>query len=152
MVVIVGFVRFDQTKFLARDPKSLAGFYEEALDCVTVVPLQEISDAAVPRAFGVPDATVSLTVLRLPGRGDHGPVLELYSVSGPRPDDWHYQPGQGQIAFEVEDLEASIGAVVAAGGTKLGEVVEWEAPSGSRARFVFLNDPEGNVIDLWARP
>jgi catechol 2,3-dioxygenase-like lactoylglutathione lyase family enzyme len=145
-------VRFDQTKFLARDPEGLARFYEEALDCVVVVPLQEISDAAVPRAIGVPEGDVSLTVLRLPGRGDHGPSLELYSVSGQRPDNWHYQPGQGQIAFEVDDLEASIGAVVAAGGSKLGEVVEWEAPSGSRAMFVYLKDPEGNIVDLWARP
>lgn len=144
-------MRFDQTKFLSRDPESLAGFYEEALGCDTVVPLQEITDPAVPRAFGVPEARVSLTVLRLPGRGDHGPVLELYSVSGSLPDDWHYQPGQGQIAFEVEDLETAIGGVVAAGGAMVGEVVEWEAPSGSRARFVFLSDPEGNVIDLWAR-
>ena len=151
MVVIVGTVRFDQTKFLSRDPDSLADFYEAALGCVTVVPLQEISDAAVPRAIGVPEGRVSLTVLRLPGRGDHGPSLELYSVSGPRPADWHYQPGQGQIAFEVDDLETSIGAVVAAGGSKLGEVVEWEAPSGSRAEFVYLCDPEGNIIDLWSR-
>lgn len=148
---MVFFVRFDQTKFLARDPEALARFYEEALDCVTVVPLREIVDEAVPRAIGVPNAKVSLTVLRLPGRGDHGPVLELYSVSGPRPDNWHYQPGQGQIAFGVDDLDASIAAVEAAGGTKLGEVDEWEAPSGSRARFVYLNDPERNIIDLWSR-
>lgn len=143
-------VRFDQTKFLSRDPESLAAFYEEALDCVTVVPFQEV-DQEVSKAVGVPEATVSLTILRLPGRGDRGPVLELYSVDGPRPDGWNYQPGQGQIAFEVDDLEASIGKVVAAGGGKLGEVVEWEAPSGSRARFVYLNDPEGNIVDLFAR-
>lgn len=146
---MVGKVRFDQTKFLARDPGSLAGFYEDALGCVTVVPLQEVPDDAVPRAFGVPDASISLTVLRLPGRGDRGPVLELYSVTGERPREWHYQPGQGQIAFEVDDLESSIAAVLSAGGAMLGEVVEWEGPSGTVARFVLLRDPEGNVVDLW---
>lgn len=150
MVVIVGPVRFEQTKFLARDPESLANFYEQALDCVIVVPLQEV-DREVSKAVGAPEATVSLTILRLPGRGDRGPVLELYSVDGPRPESWHYQPGQGQIALEVDDLEVSIGKIVAAGGSKLGDVVEWEAPSGSRARFVYLNDPESNIIDLFAR-
>lgn len=150
MVVNVGVVRFDQTKFLSRDPKSLASFYEGALDCVTVVPLQEV-DQAVSKAVGVPEATVSLTILRLPGRGDRGPVLELYSVEGPRPSDWHYQPGQGQIAFEVEDLESAIGKFVAAGGTSVGEVVEWTAPSGAVGRFVYLADPEGNIVDLFAR-
>lgn len=148
---MVSVVRFDKTKFLARDPEALAGFYEKALGCVRVVPLQEIDDEAVPKAIGTPEAKVSLTVLRLPGRGDHGPVLELYSVSGPRSDNWHYQPGQGQIAFGVDDLEASIAAVEEAGGSRLGEASEWEAPSGSRARFLHVTDPEGNIIDLWER-
>jgi hypothetical protein len=96
---------------------------------------------------------VTITVLRLPGHGDHGPELELYSVNGPRPGDWHYQPGQGQRAFEDEDmeLEQCVGKVVDAGGRKLGEIVEWQGPSGSVARFLFMQDPEGNVIDLWCR-
>lgn len=144
-------VRFDQVKFLARDLKSLAAFYETALDCETVVPIQESIDKAVARAVGVPGANVTLTILRLPGRGDHGPVLELYTVRGEILNSWNYTAGQGQIAFEVQDLESSISRVIAAGGSMLGEVVEWEAPSGNRARFVYLNDLEGNIIDLWAR-
>lgn len=151
MWVSLRHVRFDQVKILARDPEALAAFYREALGCETVVPLQELEDDAVARATGVPDADMKLTVLRLPGRGEHGPVLELYSVSGPRPDDWHYQPGQGQLAFEVEDLEAAMGRVGGAGGSKLGDLVEWEGPSGARARFVYMRDPEGNIIDLWQK-
>lgn len=143
-------VRFDQTKFLANDVETLSRFYVEALDCETVVAPQEV-EAAVSRAVGVPDATVTLTILRLPGRGDHGPVLELYSVDGQRPNGWDYRPGQGQIAFEVENLEAGIGSVIAAGGSQLGEVVEWTAPSGAVGRFVYLNDPEGNIVDLFQR-
>jgi glyoxylase I family protein len=143
-------VRFDQVKIIARDLGALARFYEAALDCVTVVP-EQTTDRAVARGVGVPDAEVILTVLRLPGRGDHGPVLELYAVDGEVPDGWSYQPGQGQLAFEVEDLEVSIGKVISAGGNSLGEVVEWEAPSGAVARFVYMRDPEGNIIDLWSR-
>ena len=143
-------MRFDQVKILARDLEALASFYEEALDCVTVVPIQAIDQVAA-RGVGVPDAGVTLTVLRLPGRGDHGPVLELYEVDGQVPADWSYRPGQGQLAFEVEDLETSIGKVMASGGSSLGEVVEWQAPSGAVARFVYMRDPEGNVIDLWSR-
>lgn len=143
-------MRFDQVKFLARDAGALASFYEEALGCETVVPPQDVDDA-MSRAVGVPDAVVKLTVLRLPGRGEHGPVLELYSVNGDRPPDWHYQPGQGQLAFEVEDLEQAMGRVGGAGGQKLGDLVEWESPSGARARFVYMQDPEGNIIDLWSK-
>lgn len=143
-------MRFDQVKFLARDAGALASFYEEALGCEIVVPPQDVDDA-MSRAVGVPDAVVKLTVLRLPGRGEHGPVLELYSVNGDRPPDWHYQPGQGQLAFEVEDIEQAMGRVGGAGGQKLGDLVEWESPSGARARFVYMQDPEGNIIDLWSK-
>jgi catechol 2,3-dioxygenase-like lactoylglutathione lyase family enzyme len=143
-------VRFDQTTFLADDVEGLSRVYVDALDCETVVDPQEV-DGAVSRAAGVPDATIALSILRLPGRGDHGPVLELYSVSGPRPDGWSYRSGSGQIAFEVDDLETGIGRVIAAGGSQLGEVVEWTAPSGAVARFVYLTDPEGNIIDLFVR-
>lgn len=144
-------VRFDQVKFIARDPQALADFYEKALGCETVVPLLSVDDDAVARALGVPGADVALTVLRLPGRGEHGPVLELYSVDGETPTDWHYQPGQGQLAFEVDDLESAMGRVGGAGGNKLGDVVEWEAPSGASARFVYMRDPEDNIIDLWSK-
>ena len=143
-------MRFDQTKFLADDVDLLADFYVEALDCEVVVGTREV-EAAVSRAVGAPDATVTLNVLRLPGRGDHGPVLELYSLDGSRPEGWEYRAGQGQIAFEVDDLEEGIGRVVANGGTTLGEVVEWTGPSGAVARFVYLRDPEGNIIDLFQR-
>ncbi len=44
-----------------------------------------------------------------------------------------------------------MGRVGGAGGNKLGDLVEWEAPAGESARFVYMQDPEGNVIDLWSR-
>jgi catechol 2,3-dioxygenase-like lactoylglutathione lyase family enzyme len=150
-VVIVDRVQFHQTKFLARDIDALASFYEEALGCETVVPVQKIDDEEVARGIGVPGADVTLTILRLPGRGPHGPVLELYSLSGGDQATWAHEPGQGQIAFEVEDLDRAVAEFKDAGGAELGEIVEWEAPSGSRARFVYLRDPEGNIVDLFAR-
>lgn len=144
-------MRFDQTKFLVRDVDSLSTFYEKALDCETVVAVQAISDPAVARAIGVPGADITLTVLRLPGRGSQGPVLELYSMSGGDQTTWSHGPGQGQIAFEVEDLEGAVDRVKEAGGANLGEIVEWQSPSGSTARFVYMRDPEGNIIDLWMK-
>lgn len=144
-------MRFDQVKILAREPELLATFYQQALDCEPVVPPQHLTDDAVARAAGVPEADVTLAVLRLPGRGPHGPVLELYAVDGKRPDDWHYQPGQGQLAFEVDDLETAMGRVGGAGGNKLGDLVEWESPEGATARFVYMRDPEGNIVYLWSK-
>jgi glyoxylase I family protein len=143
-------VRFDQVKILARDLEPLLRFYQEALGCELVVP-PLVTENVVSRGVGVPDATVTLSTLRLPGRGDRGPVLELYSVEGEVPDGWNFRPGNGQLAFQVDDLEAAIGKVVGAGGSQLGEVVEWQGPSGATARFVYLRDPEGNIVDLYSR-
>jgi glyoxylase I family protein len=143
-------VRFDQVKILARDLDLLVGFYEEVLGCEVVVPPLS-TDSVVARGVGVPDGTVTLCTLRLPGRGDRGPTLELYSVEGDTPEEWAYRPGSGQLAFQVDDLEAAIGKVMAAGGSNLGEVVEWQGLSGSPARFVYLRDPEGNIVDLYSR-
>lgn len=137
-------------KFLCSDVEGLAAFYQEALDCEVVVPALT-TEEVVSRGVGVPDATVTLSTLRLPGRGDRGPVLELYSVDGAVPDEWNYHPGSGQLALGVDDLELAIGGVIAAGGNQLGEVVEWEGPSGASARFVYMRDPEGNIIDLYSR-
>ena len=143
-------MRFDQVKILTRDLEPLLRFYQEALGCELVVP-PLVTENAVSRGVGVPDATVTLSTMRLPGRGDRGPVLELYSVEGEVPDDWDFRPGNGQLAFQVDDLEAAIGKVLAAGGSQLGEVVEWQGPSGATARFVYLRDPEGNIVDLYSR-
>lgn len=144
-------MQFHQTKFLARDIEGLTSFYEEVLGCETVVPIQKIDDGEVARGIGAPGADVTLSILRLPGRGPHGPVLELYSLEGGDQTTWAHEPGQGQIAFEVEDLETAVAEFREHGGAELGEIVEWEAPSGSRARFVYLRDPEGNIVDLFAR-
>lgn len=149
---MVGHMRFDQIKIIARDIESLSSFYQEALGCEAVVSSFEVVDEAVARAIGVPGNAVTLSILRLPGRGDHGPVLELYSIGGGEmPDDWHYQPGQGQMAFEVDDVDVKAAALVDKGATMLGEPVDWVGPSGSTARFVYLRDPEGNIIDIWSR-
>lgn len=64
---------------------------------------------------------------------------------------WPYQPGQGHLAFQVDDVGQAAQRVVDGGGSYLGEIVTWRAPSGNPACFVFMRDPEGNVIDLWAR-
>lgn len=143
-------MRFDQVKILTRDLEPLLRFYQEALGCELVIP-PLVTEDVVSRGVGVPGATVTLSALRLPGRGDRGPVLELYSVDGVVSDDWDFRPGNGQLAFQVDDLDAAIDKVLAAGGTQLGEVVEWQGPSGATARFVYLRDPEGNIVDLYSR-
>lgn len=144
-------MRFDQVKMVARDIDSLAKFYEEAVGCRLLAPIRDFADETLCRGIGAPvGAQVRMAWLAFPGTSDESPILELYQVVAADPA-WRYREGQGHLAFEVEDVQSAVAQVIASGGSLLGEVVDWEAPSGNLARFVFLRDPEGNVIDLWAR-
>jgi glyoxylase I family protein len=144
-------VRFDQVKILARDLEPLLRFYQEALGCELVIP-PLVTENVVSRGVGVPGATVTLSTLcGSPVAETVGRCSSCTQWRGQVPDDWDFRPGNGQLAFQVDDLEAAIGKVVAAGGSQLGEVVEWQGPSGATARFVYLRDPEGNIVDLYSR-
>ena len=56
--------------------------------------------------------------------------------------------GYNHIAFEVPNVEVAADAVVAAGGSRLGEIVDFESPSEGVITFVFLRDPEDNIVQL----
>lgn len=86
----------------------------------------------------------------MPGHGDSGPTLEIFSyepqVEAPPPVP--NQTGLGHIAFEVDDVHVAEEAVVEAGGRLLGEVVTHEVPGRGTFTFVHGTDPEGNLVEL----
>lgn len=143
-------MRFDQVKMVARDVEALAGFYEVAIGCDLISPITDFRDEVLARGVGAPGTHLRMAWLSLPGTSEGGTLLELYQLVGWH-GDWPYRPGQGHLAFEVDDVPTAVDRVVSAGGSSLGEIVDWKAPSGNLARFVFMRDPEGNVVDLWSR-
>lgn len=134
-------MRFTQVKLASSDPRRLALFYEEALDCRVRLPLTKLGDPAWS-AVGAPSDEVSIIVLELPHV--EGIALELIAGSG-------VDSGGGLLAFEVEDVDEAAARVISAGGAYRGVPGEFLAPSGNNVRFVFMTDPEGNVIDLYSR-
>ena len=56
-------------------------------------------------------------------------------------------------ADPVPDVERALAAIVEAGGSALGEVVNVEVPGAGALRVVYARDPEGNVLELqrWER-
>ena len=52
------------------------------------------------------------------------------------------------IAFSVDDVESARRAVIDAGGGEVGEMVTFEIPGVGTMTFVYLTDPEGNIIEL----
>ena len=142
--------RFVHTNLIARDWRELARFYERIFGCTPVPPERNLSGRWLEDSTGVPDAHIQGVHLRLPGHGPDGPTLEIfqYNRQEERPETAINRPGFAHIAFAVDDVEAARDAVIAAGGGSVGEIVTLEVSGAGSVTFVYLTDPEGNIIEL----
>jgi len=142
--------RYVHTNLIAQDWKRLAQFYERVFGCTPVPPERELAGQWLEDGTGVPGAEIRGIHLRLPGYGDAGPTLEVfqYNRQEQRPETAINCPGFAHIAFAVDDVEAAKEAVLAAGGGTVGQVVSLEVPGAGTVTFVYLTDPEGNILEL----
>jgi predicted enzyme related to lactoylglutathione lyase len=142
--------KFVHTNLIAKDWKTLAAFYETVFGCSPVPPERHLSDLWVAEATGIPDAEIHGIHLRLPGYDDSGPTLEIfqYNQHQTRLLKAVNQPGFGHIAFAVDDIEAARDAVLEAGGGIVGKLTTVTIPNAGAIAFIYLTDPEGNIIEL----
>jgi len=144
--------RYGHTNLVARDWQRLAAFYVELFGCVVVPPERDYRGRDLEAGTGVRDAALRGVHLRLPGHGDDGPTLEIYTYEhGPQPlPTAANRPGWGHIAFVVDDVAAGRQAVLAAGGSAVGDVVTLETADGRSVTWCYVTDPEGNIVELQA--
>jgi catechol 2,3-dioxygenase-like lactoylglutathione lyase family enzyme len=147
--------KYAHTNLIAKDWKGLARFYEEHFGCIPVPPERDFKGPDLERGTGIPGARLRGVHLRLPGHGAEGPTLEIfnYNTLKEKPDVAVNRPGFGHIAFVVSDVPSAREAVVAAGGQPVGEIVTLTTATGSKVTWVYVTDPEGNVIELqsWSK-
>ncbi len=142
--------KFSHVNLVARNWQHLARFYEQVFGCVPVPPERDLSGEWLDDAVNVPNVHIRGMHLRLPGYGDAGPTLEIFQYS---PALEHAVPaanrlGFGHVAFAVDDIAVARAAVLAAGGGDLGKVVHREISGAGRIVFVYMTDPEGNILEL----
>ena len=142
--------RFVHTNLIAQDWKRLARFYERVFGCTPVPPERELGGQWLEKATGVANAQIRGVHLRLPGYGGQGPTLEIFQYNHEEEgqETAANRPGFRHIAFSVADVEAARDAVIAAGGGNVGELVCVEIPDAGTLTFVYVTDPEGNVLEL----
>lgn len=142
--------KFTHTNIIAKDWKRLSQFYQEVFGCVPVPPERDLQGDWINRLTGIKEAHIMGEHLRLPGYEDNLPTLEIFSyddgVDGGIPQ--INRTGFGHIAFEVDDVDAVLKALLAAGGGQIGERIVADYPNNVVATFVYATDPEGNIVEL----
>jgi len=142
--------RYKHTNIVARDWRRLADFYIQIFGCEPVPPERHHAGEWLARGTGVPEAALEGIHLRLPGYGDQGPTLEIFSYRRmeAKPPTRANRLGITHLAFEVEDVNGAVEEVLARGGRRVGEVVTRYVPEVGELTFVYVTDPEGNIIEL----
>ena len=108
------------------------------------------SGGFVERVTGIPGARVRIVHLR--GHGVNLELLEYVEPRGLRPSRGPQDTGSAHLCFLTDDAAAACAALVANGVSVLsleGRPHEIEGGPNAGGRCVYLQDPDGNAVELW---
>jgi len=104
-------------------------------------------DKMVSRGNGLLNSEILSIWLRFPNCD--APFLEihehknLYDREQPRVN----EPGFGHLSFQVENISSTLSSICQAGGSQVGEVVNFGS-ADKPFLIVCARDPEGNIVEL----
>ena len=142
--------KFAHVNIIAKDWEMLADFYEKVFGCERLQPERNLSGLWLEHATGIKKASINGGHLRLPGQGKDGATLEIfqYNTKSTVTKKMPNEIGLRHLAFVVEDVEAAKTSVIDAGGRMIGDVVTPFIPGVGTIEFMYVADPEGNIIEL----
>lgn len=142
--------RFVHLNLTAQDWRRLARFYCEVFGCVPKPPERNHAGRWLDDLTALTGARVTGLHLRLPGFDADGPTLEIFSYDEMRAANLPVanEPGFGHIAFAVDDVDAALDEVIAAGGSSVGRVCSTVVSGVGTLHVVYARDPEGNIVEL----
>ncbi len=143
-------MRYAHTNIAAKDWKRLADFYIDVFDCVVKPPERNLSGEWLDRATGLENAKLEGVHLMLPGHGSNGPTLEIFTYQElqSREPIMANHTGLTHIAFEVDHFDSVYEAALSQGAADLGRPTEKVIEGVGTLKFVYLRDPEGNIVEL----
>ena len=142
--------RYVHTNIIAKNAGKLIDFYKAVFHCKSINETRDLQGKWLDKLTGLNGAHITGEHLLLPGYGEDHPTLEIFSYGEMKETVTAEinRPGIAHIAFEVDDVEATLKEIISAGGSAVGELVTAEYPNNTEAVFVYARDPEGNIIEL----
>lgn len=143
-------MKYVHTNIITNNWKKLADFYIKVFKCKIAPPIRNQKGKWLEKGTGVKNAHLEGVHLRLPGYGKSGPTLEIYQyykikkLKPVKPN----QRGFGHLAFEVKNVKAILKKIEKYGGKRNGEIVRREVKGVGIITFVYVRDPDGNLIEL----
>jgi catechol 2,3-dioxygenase-like lactoylglutathione lyase family enzyme len=127
-------------------------FYRDVLG-LELVSQWDSSQPYLRTIVGFPDADLRIALLRLPttatGRsGHHVELLEYRTPRGARGDARTCNPGNGHIAFLVDDLDAAYAELSAKGVRFKSAPVEISHGRNRGGKAVYFLDPDDITLEL----
>jgi catechol 2,3-dioxygenase-like lactoylglutathione lyase family enzyme len=143
-------IRFAHVNIVATDWKRLAAFYTEVFQCEPVSSERDHHGPNTDALTGMKNVRVVGQHLRVPGHGENGPTIEIFTFDPQlaAPGGAISRPGFAHIAFEVEDFEGVRRQVIERGGDDYGERITIDIPGAGRLTLMYMTDPEGNIVEL----
>ena len=143
-------IRYAHTNLIAQDWRRLADFYQQVFGCEPVSSERDHHGPHIDALTAMPGARIRGRHLRLPGHGERGPTIEIFSYADTLPllPSALNRPGFAHLAFEVPDVAAKRAEILALGGRDVGELVTIDIAGAGRLTLVYLADPEGNILEL----
>lgn len=142
--------KYVHTNIIAKDWRKLSEFYQTLFGCIPVPPERDLSGEKMEAGTGIPGVHLHGAHLRLPGYGDDGPTLEIFTYNNliEQNESAVNRQGFGHIAFSVDDVTKAQKYVLEAGGNPVGEIVTVQIATGAKVTWCYVTDPEGNIIEL----
>ncbi|HLG03144.1 MAG TPA: VOC family protein [Bacteroidia bacterium] len=143
-------IRYTHTNIISTDWKKLATFYQTVFNCIPVPPERDQSGAWLSKGTGVKNAHLRGMHLRMPGYGENGPTLEIFQydemLNSGKPV--ANRKGFGHIAFHVENVAEMLRLALENGASMIGEISERDVEGVGHLTFIYIADPDGNIIEL----
>lgn len=143
-------MKYAHSTLVSTDWQALAAFYIQVFDCKMILPKRHLSGQWLSDGTGLGKATLKGAHLRLPGYEKGGPSLFIVEFDSmeKKAKPVANRMGLSTLSFEVESVQQVADKALQLGAKMQGKISQQYIDDVGMLHFVYLQDPEGNLIEL----